>query len=547
MSELKVAVIVDGGETQRFGLDAIDQLRGCDEITVFSCTNTAFRRLPVRHGAYYALNLACFSNRHTRRVPVTETRKRIAETIAFESDYEGAWQRLPDPILARLAGSGFHVIVKLGMGLLRVPPPETLPVPILAWHHGDPDLYRGRPAGFWEIVHGAPVMGQIVQILSNKLDGGAVVAFAETKVHPHSYRATLIEAYRHSHLLIDEAVRNALAGRALPKGSAGRNYRLPSNLAVLGFVLRRIAASAKRMFYGALVEKRWRVSVAPLGEGEPARIAAGEAFPAPDSWRTLPTPPCHLFLADPFFSRDPPGILVEALDRRSALGEILLVAEDGDRRLSNGPLHFSYPGTIESGGEQFVVPEMAQWGEQGCFRIGEAGLEPAGTLEVEGRPRLIDPTLVRHEGRFYLFGNDEGQGAAALQLWTSETLHGPYRLHPFSPVRISPMGGRMAGGLLRAGGRLIRFGQNFSADYGDGVLAFEIETLDPAEYRERPLGAIGFRDRQGPHTVNFDGGRIVFDWYHRRFSALSGVRRARARLTERRARGGLAPAPRRGG
>jgi hypothetical protein len=532
MSELKVAVIVDGGAAQKFGLDAIDSLRGCNEITVFSCTNTTFRRKPFRHAFYYALNLVSVRNRFTRFLPVGAVRKRIAATVEFESGYEGAWQTLPAPIVERLAG--FDIVVKLGMGLLRVPPPEVLPAPILAWHHGDPDRFRGRPAGFWEMVNRAPVVGQIVQILSNKLDGGAVVAFAETKVHPHSYRGTLIEAYRHSHLLVDEAVRNALAGRVLPKGSAGKNYRLPSNLVVAAFLWRMAAALMRRMVYGAFVEKRWRVSLAALGAGDAAPVAAGESFPPPASWRTLPIPRDYLFLADPFFSRDPPGILVEALNRRSALGDILLMSDDGPRRLSRGPLHFSYPGTAESGGGQLVIPEMAQWGEQRCFRIGGGGLEDSGPIEVEGGPRLIDPTLVEHDGRFYLFGNDEEQGTTALRLWSSETLNGPFRRHPFSPVLISPLGGRMAGGLLRAGGRLIRFGQDFSGDYGDGVYAFEVESLNSAEYRERPIGTIRFEDRQGPHTINFDGERIVFDWYHRRFSALSGVRRAMARLNQRR-------------
>lgn len=540
MPELKVAVIVDGGGAQKFALDALDALRGCDEITVFSCTNTRFRRRPFRHAAYYALNLLSLRNRFTRWAPLAGTSKRIVETVQFESGYEGAWQTLPPPVLEKLARSRFDLIVKLGMGLLRVPPPEVLPTPILAWHHGDPDRFRGRPAGFWEMVEGAPVMGQIVQILSNRLDGGAVVAFAETKVHPHSYRSTLIESYRHSHLLINEAVRNAVAGRALPKSSKGKNYRLPSNLAVLAFVSRMAGALARRIFYGALVEKRWRVSTAAVDQGNVWRVATGELFPPPESWKTLPTPRDYLFLADPFFSSNPPGILVEALNRRSALGEIMLFADGGPRSLTPGSPHISYPATVDSGGGQLVIPEMAQWGEQRCFRISEAGLEEVGTLDIEGRPSLLDPTLVHHEGRFYLFGNDADQGATALQLWSADSLAGTFRLHPFSPVRISPLGGRMAGALLRAGGRLIRFGQSFSSDYGDGILAFEVERLTPAEYRERPLGTIQFGDRQGPHTINFDDGRLVFDWYDRRLSALSGVRRATARLSSR--RGVRAPA-----
>lgn len=528
MPELKVAVIVDRAQVQKFGLRALDELRGCDEITVFSCRNTRIGKKPFRHGAYYALNLLTVRNPLARAVPVAETKKRIAAMVEFDSGYEGAWQTLPPEIVQRLAG--FDLIVKLGMGLLRVPPAEVLPPPILAWHHGDPDHYRGRPAGFWEMANRAPVMGQIVQILSNKLDGGRVVAFAETRVHRHSYRATLIEAYRHSHLLLNGAVRNARAGVALPKSSAGKNYRLPSNLAVAAFAARMATAFAKRLVYGAIVEKKWRVSTAPLGGADPASIAAGAAFPAPDLWQTLPTPEEYLFLADPFFSSDPPGILVEALSRRSSVGEIALISDGGHLRLSEGTRHFSYPFTLQAEGAQLVLPEMAQWGEQRCFRIRDCRMVDVGALEVDVRPRLLDPTLIEHQGRFYLFANDADQGSTALMLWSAESVRGPYRVHPYSPVRIAPSGGRMAGALLRTGDRLIRFGQSFLGDYGDGVYAFEVERLTAQDYRERPIGCIRFEGRQGPHTINFDGNRVLFDWYESRFSALAGVRRATARL-----------------
>jgi hypothetical protein len=532
MPELRIAVLVDGDGVQAFGLRALDELGGCDEVSVFSCSNTRTTRRPFRHGFYYALNLLALRSRLTKRVPVARTKKRLAQTVQFESGYEGAWQTLPPGIVRKLCG--FDVILKLGMGLLRVPPADVLPVPILSWHHGDPDRYRGRPAGFWEIVDGAPVMGQIVQVLSNKLDGGRVVAFAETKVHPHSYRATLREAYSHSHLLLNRAIRNAVAGDALAKSSAGKNYRLPSNLAVLAFVARMAWSFLKRLVYGALVEKAWCVSTAETSGDAISGIVTGGSFPPPGTWETLPTPRDYVFLADPFFSREPEGVLVEALSRRTAIGEIALVSRDGCRQLSHERFHLSYPATVQAGGEELVIPEMAQGGEQRCFRIRHGRLEDAGSIDVEGQPRLLDPTLIEHEGRFYLFGNDEEQGATALQLWSAEALRGPFRPHPSSPVRISPLGGRMAGALLRIGDRLIRFGQDFSGDYGDGVHAFEVETLNPAEYRERAIGTIRFGDRQGPHTINVDGKRIVFDWYHRRFSTLSGVRRAAARMRRRR-------------
>jgi hypothetical protein len=534
MRKLKIAVLVDRDRASRFGIKALDALAGCDEISVFSCLNTRIRRRAFRHAAYYALNLLSVRNRLTSYVPVSMCRKPIAETVEFESGYEGAWQTLPPEIVEKLGA--FDVVVKLGLGLLRVPPADRLPTPILSWHHGDPDRYRGRPAGFWEMVDGAPLMGQIVQILSNKLDSGSVVAFAETRVHPHSYRATLIEAYGVSPLLLNEAVRNALAGRTLEKSASGRNCRLPSNLAVLRFAAKMALGFAKRLAYGAFFEKGWCVSEAPLASDEVATVAEGRHFPPPESWRTLPTPPGYTFLADPFPSREPPGILVEALSRRTALGEILLVGEQGAKPLVSGRSHFSYPATFKAGMEMFIVPEMEQAGRQRRFRLSGGAAEDAGPLEIDGASRIIDPTLVEHEGRVYLLGNDAALGSTALFLWSAASMDAPFVRHPLSPILISPRGGRMAGAVADIDGRLIRFGQSFVGDYGEGVFAFEIERMTAEDYCERRIGEIRFGDRQGPHTINFDDGRVVFDWYHKRFSALAGARRLKSWLGANRLR-----------
>ena len=534
MSKIKVAVFADSGHVQEFALRCIDAVEGCDEISVFSCTNTRTRKKPFRHGAYYALNLLAIRSPATVAVPIASGSKRIAETVEFETPYEGAWQVLPPEIVERLREGGFDVILKFGMGLLRVPPTDQLPVPILSYHHGDPDHYRGRPAGFWEISHGRPVIGQIVQVIGNKLDAGGVVAYAETKVHAHSYRTTLTEAYRHSPLIINEAIRNAVAGATLDKPSTGRNYRLPSNLAVTRFSLAMATKMARRLAYGAFFEKQWRVSTAPVDPAAMVALAEGGPFPDPASWRTVDVAPGYSFYADPFFSAEPKGLLVEALNRRTGLGEIVFVGESGHRRVSDHPGHLSYPATIALDGKDYVIPESASACPPQVHVLEDGALKPLFPLDVEGEPRILDPTLIEQEGRLYLFGNVRAVGSNTLYLWSADAIDAPFKLHPASPIRVSPEGSRMAGNLVRTGNRLIRFGQDFRSRYGDGVIAFEVEELSPTAYRERPIGRIALPDRRGPHTINFQDGEILFDWYHERFAPGAGLRRLSAKLASRR-------------
>ncbi len=535
MKPLKVAVFADAGQVQKFARDALDAVEDCDAVTVFSCTNTHRRKQAVRHGLYYALNLLSVRNPESGSVPVGAGAKGIAATVEFESEYDGVWQRLPAPIIAQLRDGGFDVILKFGLGLLHVPPAEDLPTPILSYHHGDPDHYRGRPAGFWETADGKGVMGQIVQVIGNKLDAGRVVAFAETKVHAHSYKATLVECYRHSPLIINQAIRNAIAGVSLDKPSNGRNCQLPSNWAVAGFALRMARKKAGLLIYSDFYEKRWQVSLALAPSGGAAALFGTTPFPGQDGWQTIETASQYTFYADPFFSSRPPGLLVEALSRRTGLGELVLIEDELHRRVSVFGGHFSYPATFGDGAEQLVIPETASWLPVTAFRSEGNKLVPAFALDLPTGRTLLDPTLLAHNGRVYLFGNLNDVGANVLYLWSAPALDAPFELHPASPILVSPRGGRMGGSILRDGERLIRLGQDFEGGYGDGLRAFEIETLSASEYRERPIGNLGLAGVSGPHTLNEQGGMLLFDWYRESFAPGAGLRRFRARRATKRA------------
>ena len=436
---------------------------------------------------------------------------------------------LPAEVVKQLRDGGFDVILKFGMGLLRVPPPEQLATPILSYHHGDPDKFRGRPAGFWEMHDGEGVMGQIVQIISNRLDAGRVVAVAETRVMPWSYRATLIEAFRHSPLIINAAVRNAISGTSLPKASTGRNCRLPSNLTVARASIRMGLRFVRRLAYGTVIEKAWRVSRACLSSNDLPAPLGSAIFPPTEHWRTLIPPKEYVFYADPFFTPGAEGVLVEALNRKTGRGEILLVTDKVQKSLPSAGGHMSYPATANICGKDIVLPEQARWATPIAYTLADSQLRPLHRLRIVNEPRLIDATLFEYNQRIYLFGNISTIGSGALFLWSAESLEAAFSLHPSSPIRISPLGSRMGGALIQQGGRVIRLGQDFSRGYGDGLLAFEIECLTPGDYRERLVGSLRFPDRRGPHTLNVRCGMLLFDWYVDRFSLVAGFRRLRGR------------------
>ena len=80
---------------------------------------------------------------------------------------------------------------------------------------------------------------------------------------------------------------------------------------------------------------------------------------------------------------------------------------------------------------------------------------------------------------------------------------------------------------MQVGDMLYRFGQDFTRDYGDGLLCFQVQALDAGTYEESLVGQIRFDHVKGPHTLDWKDGQLLFDWYEERFSLFAGLRRLR--------------------
>lgn len=524
---MNVALLIDGCSVAKWQADAVQRLNGRYKIHVYNCTNHKPARRRLRHFAYYALNLISIRSHRTRRTALPASMA-IDRWTDFTCDVDGSWQSLPASVVDRIARDRPIAIVKFGMGLLRVPEATALPIPILSFHHGNPRAFRGRPAGFYELLQGREVLGQVVQILSNRLDAGQVVAFAETKIHAHSYRATMLDAYAASPLILRQAIVAAFEGRSLDFAPEGKVYRLPSTITVLRLAARLGAAKARRLAYGALFEKEWQVAEAPLQRN--GRPLNGR-LPLAKPWRTLERPRGYRFLADPF-PHPSGGLLVEALRSSTGLGEILHIS-NGSRRVLLDGRHYSYPAWLTEDGASYLVPEVSDWSETRILRLDGDMLQDVGPLDIPGRPRLIDPTPFHWGERTYLFANLLSEGSSILRLWVGDSILQPFVEHPASPIRLSPAGSRMGGSIIDRDGQLTRVGQDFRGEYGHGVLLFRIEILSPTSFRETLIDEIRFDDCSGPHTLNLREDSALFDYYRQRFSMTAGLRRMRARLSRR--------------
>jgi hypothetical protein len=526
---MRIAILCNGRTLAEWQRRAIGLIADKHELYLLICDDPPQQRSAGRHGLYYLLNLASVRNRANRPVPFPAADVEIVDRLNFRPQQQGAWSALPDEVLDWVKSNRIDAVVKFGLNLLRIPEGDRLATPILSYHHGDPRCYRGRPAGFYELANGEPFLGQVVQILSNKLDSGEVLAFAQSRVSPHSYKRTLIDAFSLSPALLPQALAALESGQRLPVEPHGPNYRLPGNAAVVRFAAGRAKHLVRRLAYGAFVEKQWRVSLAQVGEATDPLAAVAEANRHRNGWRTFPIRGSHRFHADPFFHGSDGWILLEAMNSRTGKGELVRVNGDEQQVIGGPSGHISYPAGIEEDGRTYIVPETRGWSRPAIFEVEGGQTIRIADLDID-EEALLDPTILRHEGCLYLFANRASEGASTLRLWFADSLFGRFQEHPASPIRTSVRGSRMAGPVHRWPGGLFRLGQDFRSAYGDGVFAFRIEEITDGRYREVELGAASFDKVKGPHTVDIRQGELLFDWYEEHVSPLAGVRRLMNRL-----------------
>ncbi len=145
----------------------------------------------------------------------------------------------------------------------------------------------------------------------------------------------------------------------------------------------------------------------------------------------------------------------------------------------------SYPCVFQSQGQYYMVPESTE----NVVRLYRATRFPdqwQREADLVKAGKLIAPTVVQHNGKWWLFVGGSSNGT--LLLYFANDLKGPWTEHPKSPiVKDDAHIARPAGRPLMVDGKLYRLGQDCIPTYGRQVLAFQVTTLTSTDYAEQPV------------------------------------------------------------
>lgn len=136
----------------------------------------------------------------------------------------------------------------------------------------------------------------------------------------------------------------------------------------------------------------------------------------------------------------------------------------------------------------------------------------------------VDSTLVRHEGKWWLFANvTEYEGASSwdeLFLYSSDDLFSTdWTPHPANPIVSDCKSARPAGRLFQQNGTLYRPSQNCSHRYGYGFNLAEVKQLNETSYKEDVVTRVEpnwDKSIVGTHTFSRVNSLHVVDALYRR-------------------------------
>ncbi|MDQ3289177.1 MAG: oligosaccharide flippase family protein [Pseudomonadota bacterium] len=181
------------------------------------------------------------------------------------------------------------------------------------------------------------------------------------------------------------------------------------------------------------------------------------------------------------------------------------------------PGHLSFPQPFLWEGQWYLTVESSYARRVGLYRATKFPMEWARVRDLVTGRICVDPSLHHHDGHWYLFANVAESGNSTcddLFLFVAESLEGPFRPHPASPIVSDVRRARLAGRLFHDRGRLIRPAQDCTPIYGKAVVFNEVLELSPKVYRERPLSRLEAdwaSTLDGCHTYTSQDGVEVLD------------------------------------
>ena len=466
-----------------------------------------------------------------REFPQLEKKYNIENLLSRSINVSANWSksklvcRFTEESVKTVESEALDILIRLGSGILRGEILNAASHGVISLHHGDNRYYRGGPCGFWEVLENCAETGYVIQILSDRLDGGDIV-YRQSLMTRELWHLNSLQVQKKSisYLLrvLDHLNQYGQLPRLDPNISFSHRHLYKVNGVYWPFLMYILRVHLK-FFIRSLLNK---LSGAWYTDWE---IAFSRSSDLNGGWSdliTIPNSPGS-FNADPFVInyRGRTVCFFEEFLFNKSKGVISAFELDKDQavplgRILEEPWHLSYPFVFEHDGQLYMLPEAQESGKLTLYKCAEFPMqwEPVTTLMND--VSIADASLHYINQSWYLIANESSEDYtehnSELHVYRSSKLIDGrwHHLNSGFPF-VSESTCARNGGLFNYKGELIRVSQNHGINqYGKGMSFNQIIQIDEERFHERRLYSIDSDDINGfvgCHHLHFNGEYVVID------------------------------------
>ena len=437
--------------------------------------------------------------------------------------------------LQKIKDFNLDVLIRFGFKILRGDILNCAKYGVWSYHHGDNDINRGGPAGYWEVIEKNNVTGSILQILNEDLDNGQILFKSFSATNKNSINKNRNNFYWKSlsflprkleelHRLGNEKFFNII-------NKENQNLKIYSNKLytkkslnnwfMIKYILAYLFRGIKTKILNQIYFNQWFILFS-IGKGMSTSI-----------WRFKKIiPPKDRFYADPFVIRENEinYVFIEELLYKTNKGHISVIEVDDDGNY-NKPIkiidkkyHLSYPHVFKNEKDYFLIPDSSSNKTIELYKCVEFPYKWEFHMTLMENIRAVDSTIFHYKNKYWLFTNIvENEGASSwdeLFLFYADRLETKtWNPHPMNPIISDVRKSRPAGNIFIRDGKIIRPSQDCSVRYGYGVKLNEIITINENEYKEIEIDSIepNWEEKvKGVHTFNCNENFTIIDGINRR-------------------------------
>jgi len=452
---------------------------------------------------------------NTKKITVIPKQTKYSDWIESEDIHE-------------ILKNDLDVIVRLGFRILKGDILKAAKCGVWSFHHGDNDVNRGGPAGFWEVFQNNPVTGSVLQIINDELDDGKILAKSYSTTDPilvkrncnNYYNKTLSflpRKLKELHELgKDQFLEKVEEQNKNIKFYSNRLYTKPTNTEFLKMSCYNFGKFLKRNLKNSYSFEQWGLLFDIKNEISKSMWRYKKILPPKDRFWADP----HIISMDKNYF-----IFIEEYVYSKSKGHIALIKMDKEGnydylgKILEKDYHLSYPFVFQFENNFYMIPETESNNNIELYKCTDFPKKWEYHGEIMNNVNAVDTTIFNYNDKWWMFtGMKENLGSSnsdELFLFHSDNpLSNDWESHSNNPIISDVRQARPAGKIFSFKDDIYRPSQNSSKFYGYGISVNQINNITKNEYQETIVTSIlpnWDNNISRVHTFAYDDGLSMID------------------------------------